>query len=569
MSSRDEDGRGISPESGETLWRILSPAVDKEGAQHSEPHLELSGPPDDHIIQAKHEWESTVDTLPQHVCLLDEHGCIVRTNRAVESWRLGRVTDVKGTCLHALLHPGCEDPFCYLHRFWPRVWDAVRRGHAVACETEDTVLGRRLSIQIRPVSVPASAHEHASRAVAVIEDVTEIRRAETLLRDGYTVLEQQVAEHTRDLVDANAQLRREIEAHRVDKQALIQSEESYRRLVDTMLEGLVAYDPEGRIVYVNDSLCRILGFGRAELIGAPGKEVLTGVHQCTREDLGCPCGRGEVRWLRKSGEEITVMVSPQRLDGPDGEFLGCFAVVMDISDRKHAEETLRLLSSQLLAAQELERKRIAEELHDSVGQTLSALKFQLENMATLLDSGNTQAVTDMIGRLVPKIQSAVEEVRHIAMDLRPSMLDDLGILPTIAWFCREFQGVYGHLRIETVLSAHEEEVPARLKTAVYRIAQEALNNIARHAHASVAQIALERLHRLGVGTGGKVGGGRAQLQRHARIQDRVQRCEVGFLGGFVVARHALVPAPVEQDVRRRSIGIEVACECVDGGVDRH
>lgn len=499
MSSRAEDDRRDLSESGEALWRILPPAVDRDRAPRSVLQLESSGPPDDRIIQAKHEWETTVDALSQVVCLLDEQGRIVRTNRAVENWRRGGIADAKGKSLHALLHPGCEDSFCYLSDLWVRIGDAVRQGRAVTRETEDAVLGRRLSIQIRPLAAPASAHERMSRAVAVIEDVTELRRAEALLRSGYTLLEQKVAERTRDLVEANARLRREIEDHRVDKRALRKSEESYRRLVDTMLEGLVVYDPEGRIVYVNDSLCRMLDFERTELVGKLGQEVFSGVRQCTQQELVCPCGRNEMRWRRKNGEQITVLVSPQRLEGPDGEFLGCFAVVMDINDRKCAEEALRrsetelrLMSTQLLAAQEIERKRIALELHDSIGQTLSALKFQLENVTPLLESGGIPAVTELIDRLVPKIQSAVEEVRRISMDLRPSMLDDLGILPTLAWFCREFQGVYGHLRLETALGVREEEVPTRLKTVIYRIVQEALNNIARHAHASRVQIVLER-----------------------------------------------------------------------------
>jgi PAS domain S-box-containing protein len=498
MSSSDKDGCGSSSGSDEALWRVLSLAVDKERGPHSELRRESSGPPDDRIIQAKHEWETTVDTLSQHVCLLDEHGSIVRTNRAVENWQLGRVADVKGKSLHALLHPDCKDPRCYLHHFWPRVWDTVRQGNAVTCETDDAILGRRLSIHIRPVVATAMC-ERMSRAVAIIDDVTELRRAEVVLQNSYLLLEQQVAEHTRDLAEANVRLRLEIGEHQQAEQALRKSEESYRRLVDTMIEGLVAYDSDGRIVYVNDSLCRMLGFERAELVDELGKEILSGVHQCTQQDLVCPCGRNEMRWHRKSGEEITVQVSPQRLEGPAGEFAGCFAVVTDISDRKRAEEALRrsetdlrMLSAQLMAAQEAERKRIASELHDSVGQMLSALKFQLENTTTLLESGGTQAVTDLIGRLVPKIQSAVDEVRRISMDLRPSMLDDLGVLPTITWFCREFQGVYEHLRLETVFSVREEEVPPRLKTVIYRIVQEALNNVARHARASSVQIALER-----------------------------------------------------------------------------
>jgi PAS domain S-box-containing protein len=308
------------------------------------------------------------------------------------------------------------------------------------------------------------------------------------------------------VVTANARLRREIDERLHAEQKLRQSEYCYRRLVDTMLEGLVAYDPEGRIVYVNDSLCHMLGFEREDLVGRPVNDVIDGPYHCMLDGPHhgandcCPCGRNEATWRRRDGTELTVLVSMQRLDGPDGEFLGCFAVIMDITDRKRAEEALRrsetelrLLSTQLLAAQEAERKRIAHELHDSIGQTLSALKFQLENAATLMPGGaGNPAVTDLVGRFVPKIQSAVEEVRRISMDLRPSMLDELGVLPTIAWFCREFKGVYRHLRLEMALNAREEDVPANLKTVIYRIVQEALNNIARHAQANGVRIVLDR-----------------------------------------------------------------------------
>jgi PAS domain S-box-containing protein len=369
-------------------------------------------------------------------------------------------------------------------------------------EVEDGVLRRHLALQLRPIA-PAP-HTRPDRVVVVVEDVSELRRAEALLRSGHAMLEQQVSARTRDLVASNARLRKEVEERRNAEQALRQSEACYRQLVDTMIEGLVAYDPEGHIVYVNESFCRMIGYQRAELVGEPATQYLNGVRQCTAEALGtphgaCPCGRYEAHWTRRDGTPLAVLVSPQRLQGADGRFLGCFAVVMDITDRKQAEEALRhsegelrLLSSQLLAAQEVERKRIASELHDSIGQTLSALKFQLESSATLLEGGDAPAAAALLGRLIPKTQSAVEEVRRISMDLRPAMLDDLGILPTLAWFFREYQGVYGQLRLATTLQVAEAEVPAALKTAIYRIVQEALGNIARHAQARSVAVALVR-----------------------------------------------------------------------------
>ncbi len=162
-------------------------------------------------------------------------------------------------------------------------------------------------------------------------------------------------------------------------------------------------------------------------------------------------------------------------------------LAQDVDNHKLAEEILRKsesklrdLSSRLLTAQEQERKRIASELHDGIGQNLSAIKFNVE-------SGCAQAASVDCGaqryRLVAKIQETMEEVRRISMDLRPSILDDLGILTTLDWFCREFQEVYPHIEIIKRVELREDQIPEPLKIVVYRIVQEALNNVAKHANA--------------------------------------------------------------------------------------
>jgi signal transduction histidine kinase len=91
------------------------------------------------------------------------------------------------------------------------------------------------------------------------------------------------------------------------------------------------------------------------------------------------------------------------------------------------------------------------------------------------------------------IQQSIEEVRRIQMDLRPSILDDLGILATIGWFCREFQTVYSTIHVEKQISLQESEVSAPLKTVIYRVIQEALNNIAKHSRADRVHLSLSKL----------------------------------------------------------------------------
>ncbi|MDQ5988700.1 MAG: hypothetical protein CSYNP_04461 [Syntrophus sp. SKADARSKE-3] len=118
----------------------------------------------------------------------------------------------------------------------------------------------------------------------------------------------------------------------------------------------------------------------------------------------------------------------------------------DVTRRKVAEEKLRkseselrALSFKLMKVEEKERKRIARELHDSIGQYLTAIKFNAENILTRLTQNDQETVIETLQAGIPLIQRTIEEVRRIMMDLRPTILDDLGIIATISWFCRSFR----------------------------------------------------------------------------------------------------------------------------------
>jgi signal transduction histidine kinase len=159
---------------------------------------------------------------------------------------------------------------------------------------------------------------------------------------------------------------------------------------------------------------------------------------------------------------------------------------------KQSEGQLESLSSQLLTFQEDERKRVTQELHDSVGQTLAALKYSVENSISLMRNETTANCIKSLEELIPRIQNAVEEVDRIGRGLHPSILDDLGILATFSWFCREFEAVYSDIHIEKELTLAEADVPEPLKVVIYRIVQESLNNIAKHSCANHVLISLEK-----------------------------------------------------------------------------
>ncbi|MDH4266137.1 MAG: PAS domain S-box protein [Deltaproteobacteria bacterium] len=157
---------------------------------------------------------------------------------------------------------------------------------------------------------------------------------------------------------------------------------------------------------------------------------------------------------------------------------------------RESEGRLRLLSSEVLSVQEKERKRVASELHDGIGQMLTAVKFMVEDF--IQQKGESEAKEQSLKAIIPMVQESIEEVRRIQIDLRPPILDDLGILATIGWFCREFKRVYSAIRIEPQIGIQENEVSAPLKTVIYRVLQEALNNIAKHSRADLVCLILRR-----------------------------------------------------------------------------
>jgi len=172
-----------------------------------------------------------------------------------------------------------------------------------------------------------------------------------------------------------------------------------------------------------------------------------------------------------------------------GEALNRFNLEEEL---RESENRLRSLSSQLLTVQENERKRVAREIHDGIGQMLTAIKFKVEDTIQQKGKGNAKIREKSLETIIPLIQGSVEEVRRIQMDLRPSILDDLGILATISWFTREFQRVYSHISVEKEIRIEEKDIPNPLKIVIFRVIQEAMNNISKHSRATLIQLSLSK-----------------------------------------------------------------------------
>jgi len=158
-----------------------------------------------------------------------------------------------------------------------------------------------------------------------------------------------------------------------------------------------------------------------------------------------------------------------------------------------SQTELRWMASQLLSIQENERKRIASDLHDGLGQSLTLIKFSLSEIARQLASGAINEVSESLLRLNVRVHGALDEVRHAAMDLRPPMLDDLGILATLSWFFRELEAASPGIKVEKDFSIHESSVPEQLKITIFRIIQEATSNILKYANADRMRVHLKQV----------------------------------------------------------------------------
>jgi signal transduction histidine kinase len=162
---------------------------------------------------------------------------------------------------------------------------------------------------------------------------------------------------------------------------------------------------------------------------------------------------------------------------------------------RESERQLRILSARLLEAQENERKIIAQELHDSIGSSLTALRYGLEEKLHRMGEESSPPEGISLEQLISIVRDTIDEAHKISSNLRPSALDDMGLLAAIRSTCRELQEVYEGIQIEIRIDLQEEDVQEALKIVIYRVLQEALNNVFKHSGAETVHVSLAKTER--------------------------------------------------------------------------
>lgn len=275
---------------------------------------------------------------------------------------------------------------------------------------------------------------------------------------------------------------------------LQESEEKYRTVVENSIAGINVHQ-NGIFQYVNQRLVDMLGYDSAgEIIGRNFWEVIHPADRdmvkkrgIKRQKISFSPAQYIFRALRKDGSIIWVELwaSPAIYQGRPA----VVAIVIDITSRKEAEEKIHLLSRRLIDVMEEESRRLAADLHDEFGQSLTSLHFGLEALeASLGDSGGDRK--ERCRTLVRRVEQLADQVRKTTARLRPDLLDHMGLIPTLEWHIQDFLGHREGLDIQFQATGFKRRLGGAAEIVLYRIFQESLTNIAKHAQAKNVKILL-------------------------------------------------------------------------------
>jgi len=344
---------------------------------------------------------------------------------------------------------------------------------------------------------------HAIEAIAAQMGAALVRiRAEQALREARDQLEQRVQDRTAELLDANVRLQAEILERRRAEQALRESEERYRAIVQDQTELICRFASDGEILFVNDACCRCFGLSPEQIVGKPFLPLVVEEDRASVES--------QIASLSPAKPMVTV---EERVCIPDGlvrwyqwtnrgffddrgALREVLAVGRDITDLKQAQEALlikerklRLLGVEANRRLEEERARVSRELHDELGQILTALNLNLSWLGRRIGDVDSDIV-ERIDESAQYVSRMLASVRSLSRSLRPVSLGHEGLAEAVRSHAGEFEQ-YAGIPCEVEVVPPDLEVGEPLATTAFRIVQEALTNVARHSRATRCRVGIE------------------------------------------------------------------------------
>ena len=286
------------------------------------------------------------------------------------------------------------------------------------------------------------------------------------------------------------------------EKALRESEEQYRTTFENTGTAMVMVEEDMTIVLANSQFAELSGHSReeiegkmkwTELVAPEDLERMVGYHHERRKEESRALTQYEFHLIDRDGSSRDILLNVSLIPGTRKSV----GSLLDITERKRSEQELddsrqqmRALSLRVLSAQEEERTRISREIHDELGQTLTALAFDVAEIIDGLPKEEADALSRAI-RMSERIEEATVAVQRISSELRPGILDDLGLEAAIEWYLVDFQQRTG-IKCELSIEPEDFTLDAGRSTVIFRVFQEALTNVARHADAARVQVDLQK-----------------------------------------------------------------------------
>ncbi|MBT8407890.1 MAG: PAS domain S-box protein [Deltaproteobacteria bacterium] len=322
----------------------------------------------------------------------------------------------------------------------------------------------------------------------MIMDISERKQAEEALQATHEELEQQVEKRTAELVRTNKSLHQEIQERTQIEEALRESEERFRTIFEKSRDAICVIDEGGHYLMVNEAMCELTGVSREELLKTHYSVFmdvntydLMEEYWSQRKRKEPAPNRYEFELIRPDGDIRTVENVPAVIQLPDTPVT--LAILRDVTERRRMEDALESMRSKLLNLQESERSKISRVLHDTIGQNIGILDFNLATIVEILDATSRKSISGLIDNMRNVIRETGDKLRDISSGLHPRLVQELGLVAGVHNLIDRFQGATG-IEVHSSIQINELHIDESVEVNLYRIVQEALTNIVKHSKCS-------------------------------------------------------------------------------------